>query len=160
MVMLLICGACCLMAGCATATSKVHDLDAPSVTLVGSLVVEVHYGPPNYGETPEVDRLERAYVLVLDEPVTVVGDTAAAIGADNPGTISRIKVSKVQLAGVLYCDPTKNLVGRRIQAIGKLFPSHTGHHYTRILLDVEENGIRAHTALAWMQPSIAISPRK
>ena len=146
MVMLLICGAACLMAGCATATSKVHDLDAPSVTLVGSLVEEVHYGPPNYGETPEVDRVGRAYVLVLDEPVTVVGDTAAATGADNPGTISRIKVSKVQLAGVLYCDPTKNLVGKRIQATGSLFPSHTGHHHTRILLDIDENGVRVAEA--------------
>ena len=140
--MLSLAGCCFFVAGCMKGKSVVYDLDAPSVTLVGTLTVESHHGPPDYGETPETDAIERPYILVLDRPVTVVGDTAAAIGADNPGTISRIKVSKVQLAGVLYCDPTKNLVGKRIQATGRLFPRHTGHHYTRILMDVDVNGVK------------------
>jgi hypothetical protein len=42
--------------------------------LRGRLTTEFHLGRPGYGESPELDELERAPILILDEPVTVLDE--------------------------------------------------------------------------------------
>mgnify|MGYP005665459679 CR=1 FL=1 len=49
-----------------------------STTLQGTLDYRDFYGPPNYGETPEQDRIERAWLLTLEQPIQVSGKFSTA----------------------------------------------------------------------------------
>ena len=123
---------CLLSVGSASAQ---YHLDNEAEYLTGTLVTEEFYGPPNYGETPETDRVEKAYILKLDTPIEIVGDIAAAIGADGQGIISTTTVSRVQLSGEFDTKSANKLIGQQVKLDGRLFPAHTGHHHTPMLAD-------------------------
>ena len=102
-----------------------------SVALPGKLTEVRNYGPPNYGENPKTDARVKVLVLKLARPLSVCGDSTSDINTE-----SEKNVREVQL--VMSDTSAKHLVGRAIVATGTLFHSHTGHHYTKILMDVSE----------------------
>lgn len=38
----------------------------------GILLVQEQYGAPNYGETPDIDELEKVYFVVIDTAINIV----------------------------------------------------------------------------------------
>src|SRR5689334_20519142 len=70
------------------------------VELAGTVVLEEHFGPPCFGDEPMTDSIELIAVVVLDEPVSVLGD------APNDGfnQTSFATVRRVQLVR-RYTDP-------------------------------------------------------
>ena len=111
------------------------SLDDHAVTVTGTLITDTFYGPPNYGKTPETDRVEKPYILKLDKPIEIVGDIAAATGVDGHGKLSTTTVSRIQLAGKFDVKQAKRVIGERVSLSGSFFPAHTGHHHTPMLLD-------------------------
>lgn len=102
-----------------------------SVTLSGELTQVQKYGPPNYGENPKTDARVRVLVLKLPRTLNVCGDPTSDINTE-----SEKNVREVQL--VMSDSSAKHLVGRAVIATGTLFHSHTGHHYTKVLMNVSE----------------------
>ena len=43
--------------------------DEKSITLTGSIIEKSFYGPPNFGETPKDDRIEKYFFLLLNKPI-------------------------------------------------------------------------------------------
>jgi hypothetical protein len=100
----------------------------------GELITAMHYGPPGYGENPETDKKVYPYILILDEPIEVIGDKAI-----DPMQVDYSDVSEIQLA-VGYDDYEKidQLVGKIIKVEGSLFYAHTGHHHRDVLMHVDK----------------------
>jgi len=110
-----------------------------TVELVGRLVIQSKFGPPNYGETPKTDKKVRVPVLVLQTPISVLANE----GDDyNSKPVSNAK--QIQLAfpasGITY----KDLIGKDVVVSGTLFHAHTAHHYTDVVLTVRSIKRRRH----------------
>jgi len=107
------------------------------VALSGELIERTYWGPPNWGEHPATDRLEDAWLLLLDTPICVEADS----GSVN-NNVTEINVIVVQL---VVLDPApdnkslkevERLVGRRVAVKGVLNHAVTGHNRTPVLLMV------------------------
>lgn len=99
--------------GCQT-TNRPGD----QARLSGTVHFERYYGPPNYGENPEGDRVEEATILRLDHPIRFckAGGTP-------------FSTAEVQIAGF------GNMVeGQHVTCTGNLDEAMTGHHRRDVLL--------------------------
>jgi len=114
-----------------------HYEPAKSV-LAGTVRIEEHFGPPNYGENPETDRVERVYVLTLSSPISVEANENDELNSTTYHDISRI-----QLTGDIEAIKFSIYVNRRVRLTGTLFQGITGHHYTDVLMWVESAEILA-----------------
>ena len=120
-----------LLLVCTASTSgqrqKLH-YEPETVTLTGRVIHRTFYGPPNYGEYPKSDTREKQVILILDSAVDVIANGNDAFDH------TELKVRDVTL--VLH-RATGNLSGKRVVVEGTLFHAHTGHHHTRVLMDVQ-----------------------
>ncbi len=99
-------------------------LGAFKVNLSGTLTNdELFYGPPNYGENPETDEEKYPYMLKLDKPIKA----------------GHVEITKVQVVpSIKNIKVVNNFLNKHVKIEGSLFLSHTGHHYTPILIKVDE----------------------
>ena len=81
---------------------------------------------------------------VLDSPVDVAGDP------NEPWNYTEVDIKRITL--VVYdfkAHPLQPLIGRRVEVRGTLFHAHTGHHHTRVLIQVTSikklENARSHT---------------
>jgi Domain of unknown function (DUF4431) len=103
--------------------SRWLDFEPAVVTLRGKVTTIVKYGPPGYGESPEIDALEIPIVLVLPLPVRV----AEAV----------TNLTHIQLVFDTNRFPNyRTYIGKQVVIKGKLFEAVTGHHHTPVLLEV------------------------
>lgn len=98
--------------------------------LEGKLTMELKYGPPNYGEQPKTDARIRVPVLKLIEPVNVRGKPGESFNAISVKGIRRIQL--ILSPGTSY----EQFIGKRVVVEGTLFHAFSGHHYTKVLMDV------------------------
>jgi hypothetical protein len=135
-----------LIAASRAAAQDKHGLsyEPAVVSLEGKLIVESKYGPPNYGENPKTDAKVRVLMLVLSRPVSVRGNPQDALNTEQVEGIKRIQLNLFNLK-----TPYEQFIGKRIFVNGTLFRAHTGHHYTKVIMDVQSlkpsNGSQAVT---------------
>ncbi|MGD8869418.1 MAG: DUF4431 domain-containing protein [Gemmatimonadales bacterium] len=115
--------------------SSALEVSPDTLTLQGILLLGDFYGPPNYGEEPTTDRLERQYYLQLPAPIlTQVPD------ATLPGDAEANRASAYFLQVVIEdsdrLDPRAH-VGEKVQVTGPLMEWWSGHHRTPLLLVVQ-----------------------
>jgi hypothetical protein len=125
--------ACASVCGsCGAFALELFRYEPAIVQLSGKVIIEYHYGPPNFGETPDEDQKESVAILDLDAPVGVEADENSSINKDAFNNIGRVQLNgtgKLNLA---------ILAGRHVRLRGTLFEKHTGHHYTDILMNAED----------------------
>lgn len=102
--------------------------ESAPVTLEGDVMRERHYGPPNYGETPERDRIEHAVILRLRQPLCAPREAGAACGGKDVHGSIHLVLSRERL-GMM---PKEGCV----VVTGPLFRAHSGHHRRDILMQV------------------------
>lgn len=106
------------------------------VELRGRLRLVPRFGPPNYGENPESDLRVKIPVLDLAKPINVRRDPNSNLNWKSFRGVTRVQLafgSDEELDKAIH-----ELVGSDVVIRGSLFQSHTGHHYTDVLLHVEE----------------------
>jgi hypothetical protein len=103
------------------------------VELEGNLTVEIKYGPPNYGENPKTDEKVNVPILVLSQPINVRGDPKSELNKETVEGVTRI-----QLVFDKTSTTYKQFVGSRVLVKGTLFKAHSGHHYTDVLVSVQD----------------------
>jgi len=123
-----------LLAGLATASAANEQLhyEPAVVRLSGILVTDYIYRPPDFGEDPETDQIERLWILKLDQPVDVIGTPDDDINSESENDVLRVGLvnfSKVKLSAHL---------GKRVMLEGTLFHAHTGRHHSIILLNIHK----------------------
>jgi S1-C subfamily serine protease len=104
--------------------------------LRGRLTTEFHLGRPGYGESPELDELERPSILILDDPVTVLDEDTG--DPEDIYSHGRDSVDRVQMVWRKKGPADVDVLGHGVEVEGELWPSHTGHHHTALLMDVSE----------------------
>ena len=106
---------------------------APTIVqLTGKIALEEHYGPPNFGEDPNSDEKVVVPVLALDKPIDVDGDDQNPLNNDSFKDVWRIQLvfsQKIEFG---------RFVNQHVKVRGTLFEKQTGHHYTNVLLKVDE----------------------
>lgn len=100
------------------------------VELKGKLGIKTFFGPPNFGENPETDSKERSWILSLDKPINVRGQTSPDPGLND-------SVENVRELQLVLPKPHRELIGKKVIVKGTLFHAHTGHHHTDVLMDVQ-----------------------
>jgi Domain of unknown function (DUF4431) len=106
----------------------------PSVVeLQGNLTEVDEFGPPNFGENPNLDTKVRVPILVLSEPINVRGDPASQLNAE-----SFKGIRDIQLIFSGGAAAYSAFIDRHVVVKGTLFRAESGHHYTDVVLDVTE----------------------
>jgi hypothetical protein len=102
------------------------------VELSGRLTVSMKFGPPNYGEDPETDQRLKIPVLLLSEPVNVRGEPDAQVNIESVRGVKEVQL--IFLRGRNY----DGLVNSRVVARGTLSHAVSGHHFTEVVMTVED----------------------
>jgi hypothetical protein len=108
------------------------------VELSGTVVLEEHFGPPGFGEDPKTDLVELTAVLVLDAPISVVGDTPG----EGFNQTSYPDVRRLQLVRGYSDPPFSPYAGKHVVVLGALYEGFTGHHHTDVLVRVERIAVQ------------------
>lgn len=116
----------------------IYKCDTPGIQLEGTLIEQMFYGPPGFGETPAKDLHDKVLVLKLAKPITVVPIEGAE--AKNSTCLSTVKhVRQIQLFFVssqsAEADAHK-LLGKPVVAVGNLDEATAPRQYTDVTMDV------------------------
>jgi hypothetical protein len=125
----------------AKSNNKVYFYQPEKVTLSGKLFLKTFPGPPNYESIKKGDRPETGWYLKLDKKIDVLlKKNLPAMGNDE----DERNIDHLQLAISYERKEFKGFekkfpVGSRVKMSGTLFRMITGHHHTRVLLDLEKS---------------------
>ena len=111
---------------------KDYYWDINEIILEGKIILKENYGPPNYGENHEEDKLESYYFLIPNNIITY-----EYIFED----IHEIEIIK-EIQIVANPETIRKIYNDNYiyEIFGDLFPAHTGHHHSRILIQLSEKG--------------------
>ena len=103
------------------------------VELSGTIHEQDFPGPPNYESIAAGDARESSWILHLDKVICVSGDPNDVLNQaeENIGEIQLVIASE-------QYKKYKMLLLKPATVRGTIFHSHTGHHHTRILLNLEQ----------------------
>jgi hypothetical protein len=119
---------------CSSASAQRCLKYSPTViTLKGTLRSQVFPGPPNYESIKRGDRKERAIILMLAAPTCTTSNDPPQ-GLDDPET--NIREIQLVVTKSAHWRIVERRLGKRVVVTGALFHAHTGHHRTKVLIDV------------------------
>lgn len=104
------------------------------VVLYGLIEKDRAYGPPNFGETPEQDKKIEYYLIHLDSPVKIKGNS----GNDDLNTATYKRIDRIQLLHFGTAIKLKTFLNKRVKIEGSLFQAMTGHHFTKVLCTIKK----------------------
>ena len=122
-----------LLIPASTAGQRRLHYEPEEITLTGRVVYRTFYAPPNYGQTPKTDSRETQAILILDAAIDVVGT------AENQLSETERGVKRITLVHDLSL---RHFVGKRVVVQGTLFHAHTGHHHTKVLMQISSIKIK------------------
>jgi hypothetical protein len=124
-----------LVAGSCSFASAQKCLEyGPRVSLTGTLRAKVFPGPPNYESIKRGDRKERAIILTLVARTCTTGNDPQ--GVDVPET--NIREMQLVVTKSAHWKTVERRLGKHVVVTGTLFHAITGHHRTKVLLDVTD----------------------
>ena len=120
----------------APAAAQCLKYEPTQVTVRGKIFERTDFGPPNYGENPKTDSREEHLYLRLDHAICV----GAADNSESPDDAAERNISVIQM---LYYRKQfeRTWLGRHVFVHGTLFHSFSAHHWTNVLIDVQETRV-------------------
>lgn len=111
----------------------------PSVVeLTGKLKLETFPGAPNYESIKSGDEVETHYYLSLEEKIDVIKNINDKVTSINDETVTNVNVLQLVVGNDSHWGLLKKAgVGHSVKIKGTLFKRHTGHHHSRVLLEVK-----------------------
>lgn len=107
----------------------------PSISEIkGLLTINSFYGPPNYGDTPDQDKIERVWILVLENPINVHQLKPDLDEGDSNST--QYNIDRIQLSVGKHNNELEKYKGKEITLKGTFWGANTGHHFTPVLMNV------------------------
>jgi len=123
-----------LLGAISTAAAQKCFEYGPTVSLSGKLSSKVVPGRPNYSSIRKGDQKEMLILVTLTQPICTTGNDPAGIDVPEKGLRDiQLAISKAENWPVI-----RRLIGKRVTVSGTLFHAHTGHHRTKVLLDVSQ----------------------
>ena len=106
----------------------------PTVSLTGKLQSKIFAGPPNYESIKRGDRKERAIIVTLISPICTSSSNSDSF--DTPE--ANIRAVQLVVRESSHWKTVERRLGRPVIVTGALFHGHTGHHRTKVLIDVTD----------------------
>ncbi len=100
-----------------------------AIKVIGAVTFEIFPGPPNYENIEEGDRPEKYWILTLNEPM--------CFSPDPDFMETEVTINKLQLLLYKLRGEVKLKQGTKYEFFGITVPAHTGHHKTKVMLEVE-----------------------
>ena len=126
------------LAGGSVAGQKCFEYGT-TVSLTGKLTSKIFPGPPNYESIRNGDQKETAIILILTRPICTTSKDPASHGDPESGQRDiQLVISKDENWRTI-----RRLMRKRATVSGTLFHWNTGHHHTKVLMDVSQ--VRAAT---------------
>ncbi len=137
---------CCLpVAADPSQKAQKVNYEPKVVTLTGTIVPQTFAGPPNYESVSKGDKAEKEWVLHLQQPIELDAE------ADNDAE-KNVKMIQLVMGYSTNQDADPSAIaktqyknwkpltqkGVTVLATGTLFHSMTGHHHTKVLMNVHE----------------------
>jgi len=99
------------------------------ITINGVVSIETHPGPPNYESVESGDRAESNWFVTLEKPMCFSPDQDYM---DSGVTINKLQLLLYKMKGKINMKE-----GKKYTFTGTTVPSHTGHHRTKVMLEVK-----------------------
>lgn len=103
-------------------------------TIEGELALDKSYGPPNYGETPEIDKVFYSVVLRIPSEVTLRYKESGR----------KLEAKQIQIMGNDMRQLVQKLKSSKRYSAklhGSFFHSHTGSHVRKIIMDIGDSQV-------------------
>jgi hypothetical protein len=104
----------------------------PTVSVAGVLISKTFPGPPNYESIKHGDRKERANLVRLASSICVEGSDDVDIAE------KQIRIVQLVVTEPSHWELVERSFGKRVVVEGSLFHAHTGHHRTKLLVQVTD----------------------
>jgi hypothetical protein len=124
-----------LIALCAFAQAPARAEQEPPVVVEGILMIGEFFGPPNYGEDPQTDTIERSFVLQLPAPLPTQMARKGLDGVELGEDADREFFVQLVVFGESL-GRAEALIGKKVRVSGAAFQATTGHHRTGTLVRV------------------------
>ncbi|MBB6250414.1 hypothetical protein [Nitrospirillum iridis] len=115
----------------ANAASRSLQYEPAVVELTGTVVVEDHYGPPNFGETPQEDAKLRVPMLRLDASVDVAGDPHSDTNLSSFEDVDKMQIVLTKGRSV------DGFIGKHVTVTGTLTEQLEGGDFTQVLITMK-----------------------
>lgn len=102
------------------------------VAVTGRISKHIFPGPPNFESVRRGDAPETTWVLHLARPICIKRGQDETNEAEQGVTDLQLALEPAEYTRY------RNLLNQVVVVRGKLFHSHTGHHHTKVLLDVND----------------------
>jgi hypothetical protein len=124
-----------LSLGCSTSSISEEWLsyEPTVVSLEGELISRTEYGPPNYGETPNLDKKSLIYLIKLKNAINVKGDPEDEVNRTDFKGLKELQI--VDLDGNYNYQ---QFMHKTVVIKGTLSEAVTGHQYTNVIFIVDE----------------------
>jgi hypothetical protein len=111
----------------------------PSVVeLTGRLKRETFPGAPNYESIKNGDEVEAHYYLTLDQKIDVIKNSRDKSTNINDESVMDVSVLQLVIGNDSdWAKLKKAGIRTSVKIKGTLFKSHTGHHHSRVLFEVQ-----------------------
>ena len=127
------------------AEAPAFNYGTKNIELEGTLDLQTFPGPPNFESIENGDEVEKHFYLKLDQAVDVI-PLKGAPSTENDGETERnVKVMQLSINAEndkLWSQFRKIGKGGHVKIIGTLFHRFTGHHHSRVLLNVDKVELR------------------
>ena len=110
----------------------------PEISIIsGTIKIESFFGPPGYGENPETDSREDAYILHLDNSINVISKDKEPEEGDYNFTKYNIYKIHVTSSSTTEVKLT-NYINKKVRLTGTFSGSFSGHHHADVIMEVEK----------------------
>ncbi len=116
-----------------TLKEKCLNYEPEVIQLEGELYKKSFPGPPNYQDIKEGDEEEIYWLIKTAKPFCV--NKSSYVEGDELHGLSEVQL--VMSSKLDFYKTKRSLLNKKIKVQGTLFPQHTGHHKTEVLLTVE-----------------------
>jgi len=117
----------------AEAANRILHYKPEVVALKGIVEVQTFPGPPNYESIKAGDKIEKAWILRLDEPFDIV--TTQQDQEPNAELENNVKVIHLAIDNDAIWPKLK--VGKHVLVKGSFYHRFNGHHHARVLLETQ-----------------------
>lgn len=130
-----------LFSSLSLANNQTLYYEPSTITLTGIIKILKFPGPTNYTSIKDGDANETGSYLFLDRPINIEINSSVKSNNDQPEK----NVSLLQLVVGSKRNWNSIQEGYRVRVTGTAFRAITGHHHTRVLLNLEKISLISNT---------------
>jgi hypothetical protein len=120
----------------ASVRHDVYHYEPQTAELRGTIELQTFPGRPGYESIKNGDEVERGWYLRLERPIEVIKDDKDA--DPNASTEKNIKILQMAMKNDVPTDQIP--LGKEVCVSGRLFHAISGHHHSRVLIEVQRIG--------------------